>query len=164
MTTTTHLRELLKTSLRLDALKWIGYLSTAELIEAYPAILDRLDAAEAELDQAVFFINEHKTSIADLTLKLVARDAEVARLKEASRILEDLLQEAGDPQGAIMITLPDGFMPWEGGDCPVPLDSWVEIMCRSGGRDTDTASRFWWGREYSPRPYEIIAYRKDQQP
>ena len=65
--------------------------------------------------------------------------------------------------GEKLTSLPDGFIPWDGGDCPVPLDSKVTIMCRSGATDTDTANVWWWGRcNDGPLDYEITAYRKEQ--
>lgn len=55
----------------------------------------------------------------------------------------------------------DGWIEHDGGPCPVPLDSRVTIMCRTGGTDTDEAREWWWGRNRAPVSYEIIAYRPE---
>ena len=68
----------------------------------------------------------------------------------------------------------EGWIAWEGGECPVPYDAIVEVQCRDGFRSEGFASEFsgspswnWWKHE--PARYEkdgfgfnhadIVAYR-----
>ncbi len=64
-----------------------------------------------------------------------------------------------------MTVLPEGFVPHDGGPCPVPLDSMPAVMFRDGeivenwpasnwGGEKD-----WWQWQGSRRGYDIIAYR-----
>lgn len=53
----------------------------------------------------------------------------------------------------------DGWIKWEGGDCPVSPETLVRVRFRNG---TETlapsqAGPFWWGKDYAD--YDIVAYR-----
>ena len=70
-----------------------------------------------------------------------------------------------------MSELPKGFIPHDGGTCPVPLDSKPAIMVRSGeieSEDSWPASFWaaggddWWRHQGNPRN-NIIAYKPTQQ-
>lgn len=53
--------------------------------------------------------------------------------------------------------IPDGFIPWHGGECPVERGAKVETYQRGGLQIRDRAGAFWWDHRYSPG--DIIAYR-----
>jgi len=53
------------------------------------ALRSRITALEAELDQAVFFVEEHKNTITALEAELAAERAKVERLIEAGRKLNN---------------------------------------------------------------------------
>jgi hypothetical protein len=56
-----------------------------------------------------------------------------------------------------MANSPDeGWLPWEGGECPVPRPK-VEIQYRDGGHDTGDPGWFEWDHHRSRD--DIIAYR-----
>jgi len=54
----------------------------------------------------------------------------------------------------------DGWIPWAGGDCPVPLDTKVEVSCR-GPYPTSTglARDFSWGHLEMLYDTDIVSYR-----
>lgn len=66
-----------------------------------------------------------------------------------------------------MIALPEGFVPHDGGPCPVPLDSMPAIMTRSGEVQSGGSWRasFWqagesdWWQHRGDHRNNIIAYR-----
>jgi hypothetical protein len=71
-----------------------------------------------------------------------------------------------------MTTLPEGFIPHDGGPCPVPLDQQVTVLFADGMQDESEAG-FWtgwekedaenlWKWECDPQD-RIIAYRPSQQ-
>jgi len=71
-----------------------------------------------------------------------------------------------------MTSLPEGFVPHDGGPCPVPLDQEVTVLYADGGWSAAEAG-FWTGWEENDQmnswswecdPYNrIIAYRPTQQ-
>ena len=64
-------------------------------------------------------------------------------------------------------TLPEGFLLWTGGPCPVPLDSNVELFCY-GGKHGKTAISCdnraedvrWW-HDPEPKMWNVIGYKPD---
>ena len=54
----------------------------------------------------------------------------------------------------------DGWIPWNGGECPVPLDTKVEVSCR-GPYPTSTglARNFSWGHLEMLYDTDIVSYR-----
>ncbi len=52
-----------------------------------------------------------------------------------------------------------GWLPHDGGPCPVDAEAMVEVMCRGGDTNDDRADFWWWGREDMELSYDIIAYR-----
>ena len=69
-----------------------------------------------------------------------------------------------------MSELPEGFIPHDGGPCPVPLDSYPRVMLRGGELDRGvvTAS-FWtgetddWWQWMGDAETNIIAYKPEDQ-
>lgn len=57
--------------------------------------------------------------------------------------------------------IPEGFTPWEGGDCPVDPRCFVEIKLRSGFTDCQFAEEFYW--KNCGCFDDIIAYRVIKQ-
>ncbi len=59
----------------------------------------------------------------------------------------------------------DGWIEWNGGECPVELDSYVECKLRNGREQIELASKFrWWWVYERPdcgidKAYDIISYR-----
>lgn len=54
----------------------------------------------------------------------------------------------------------DGFIPWNGGECPVPYDTKVEVKFRSGNLHLfDHPQDFWWGRDVYEWHCDIVAYK-----
>lgn len=51
----------------------------------------------------------------------------------------------------------DGWIKWDGGECPVGGDVEVEVRTKNGGEDFASASAFGWG--FRGSDYAIIAYR-----
>ncbi len=51
------------------------------------------------------------------------------------------------------------WIPWNGGEQPVPDNTMVEILCRYGGKNTGAACAFWWGRVADPASLDIVSYR-----
>ena len=51
----------------------------------------------------------------------------------------------------------DGWIEWNGGECPVAERCAVEVKLRGGSRDTGVAEVFYW--PHSNESYDIIAYR-----
>ena len=56
----------------------------------------------------------------------------------------------------------DGWLPWGGGDCPVPGDSKVSVMCRDGlilhdDLPNDRADEWFWS--HAGHSSDIITYR-----
>lgn len=61
------------------------------------------------------------------------------------------------------MTVPEGFTPWAGGDCPVPFGAQVEVIFRVGLRNTGCAAVLWhWG--HGGGGDDIIAYRVVETP
>jgi len=54
-----------------------------------------------------------------------------------------------------------GFIPWNGGECPVGESVEVEVEFRAGGETVDDAGNFRWGHNKSSG--DIITYRVVQQ-
>lgn len=52
----------------------------------------------------------------------------------------------------------DGFIEWEGGECPLNEDQQVEVVCNKGFRQALTARAFDW-KFRKGRIYNIISYR-----
>lgn len=86
----------------------------------------------------------------------------------ARRLVRRISAEGTQP----MTALPEGFVPHDGGPCPVPLDQEVTVLYADGGWSAAEAG-FWTGWEESDQmnlwswecaPYNrIIAYRPTQQ-
>ena len=55
------------------------------------------------------------------------------------------------------VEIPEGFIPWEGGLCPVDEKSIVEIILRRGAHNRDRAGLFIWAN--SDHQSDIIAYK-----
>lgn len=54
----------------------------------------------------------------------------------------------------------DGFIPWNGGDMPVPDDTKVEAKFRTGSLHLfDHPQDFWWGRDVYEWHCDIVAYK-----
>lgn len=70
--------------------------------------------------------------------------------------------ELPDPAWGVpsMPTIPEGFIPWAGGECPVPGDQFVDILTRENGTTSCMAMylNWQWG---SDSWTDIIAYRPD---
>jgi hypothetical protein len=85
-----------------------------------------------------------------------ASDARIAELEaEVERLRAQLQQSSPQPAD-------DGWIPWEGGDCPVKPEAWVEVKWRkgmkgSGGTSKDIGGIFSWSHEGGFG--DIIAYR-----
>ncbi|MGR3783099.1 MAG: hypothetical protein ACU0DT_17775 [Albimonas sp.] len=62
----------------------------------------------------------------------------------------------------------DGWIPWEGGKCPVPPETVVDIKCRAdagpGPTAVSLADHSFWGRGPHPDASDIIAYRLYKEP
>lgn len=66
--------------------------------------------------------------------------------------------DAGEPE------IPEGFIKWEGGDCPVDRDACVEVMFRDrSANDKDVAYLCDW-RHHDVSGTDIIAYRVIAEP
>jgi len=83
---------------------------------------------------------------------------------DAQRIIAYRILEAP----ALEQEIPDGFTKWEGGECPVPYGTIVEIMCRDpnvvvGQTNEVFAGMIDWGNGGNP-DYNIIAYRVVEAP
>ena len=51
----------------------------------------------------------------------------------------------------------DGWIPWEGGDCPVGIEVVTQVKGRGGGVDTDKAHFYDW--QHAGRSFDIVASR-----
>ena len=57
-------------------------------------------------------------------------------------------------------SVPKGWQPWEGGDCPVSWAQDVVIMRRNGSiESTYGGGETWWHAEIFSGQYDILAYR-----
>ena len=81
-------------------------------------------------------------------------------------------QEAAPVQGGEAD--PDGWIPWEGGECPVDQDAEVDVEFRNGERIMIRRAYIWsgdsvasvsnlWKHEGDP-DYHIVAYRRSKEP
>jgi len=66
------------------------------------------------------------------------------------------------------VEIPEGFIPWSGGECPVPYGRIVDIICRDpdirvGQTNEVFAHMIDWSNEGDPR-YNIIAYKIVEPP
>lgn len=52
----------------------------------------------------------------------------------------------------------DGWIPWAGGECPVPGNTVVEVRCQNLVICKEKASEHWWDH-LADSGYNIIAYR-----
>jgi hypothetical protein len=91
-------------------------------------------------DQAIY------AAIADALNR--AEAAEAVRVKAESN-----LQKVQIPTS----TIPEGFIPWHGGECPVAGDTTVEVKLRNGVSFTSKARYLLWSRDGSI--IGILAYR-----
>lgn len=55
--------------------------------------------------------------------------------------------------------VPEGFTPWEGGECPVPAETQVEAVFDDGLRGFCAAAYLRWASTNPPRHGNITAYR-----
>lgn len=65
------------------------------------------------------------------------------------------------------VKIPEGFTPWEGGPCPVPVYVRVEVMFRNGVRDIGCPAGVWhWRQDGDVGGSDIVAYRviEDEKP
>lgn len=53
----------------------------------------------------------------------------------------------------------DNWIKWEGGECPVDLNTRVETLLRDGTIDVDPAYEWDWGRFTDDSGNDIVAYR-----
>lgn len=54
------------------------------------------------------------------------------------------------------------WIEWEGGECPVPGDTLVEVRTRTGRVGRDAAKAFWW--DHWDETSDIVAYRVASAP
>ena len=72
--------------------------------------------------------------------------------------IEELLERIEKQLGITEEPLiPEGWIPWHGGECPVQDDATVEVICFDDVRETGIAYGFSWDRR--GRDSDIIAYR-----
>lgn len=57
----------------------------------------------------------------------------------------------------------DGWIPWAGGECPVPGNTVVEVRCQNLVICKEKASEHWWDH-LADSGYNIIAYRIVKEP
>jgi hypothetical protein len=104
-----------------------------------------VEALEAVLDEpmSLYASKRHK-------LRAALEAAEAVRVKAESN-----LQKVQIPTS----TIPEGFIPWHGGECPVQGGR-VSAVFRRGGAPTNkfNSGAFRWSHEGN-RPDDIIAYR-----
>ena len=61
-------------------------------------------------------------------------------------------------ENGIEVDLSDGWVPWEGGECPIDKDSIVNVICRNGDRINGyLASYLIWHEEESGN--DVVAYK-----
>jgi hypothetical protein len=69
-----------------------------------------------------------------------------------------LLEAAEHPQPEPAAQEDDGWIEWEGGECPVPEGTEISVRLRDGREGKDDAPQNWfWGCDQ--RGYDIIAYK-----
>lgn len=139
---------------------------TSMLIDANESELRRLFATRDELSKAIAALDLNETPAQvrnDSPGNLGIGDrVEQNNLEDSDVLFED--QPSSVTVGGTHLTAPDwpeGFIPWSGGECPVPPDTEVEVLWHDGSR-----LRFWAGPEIYPRGWlhskgfdHIIAYR-----
>ena len=80
------------------------------------------------------------------------RELSVEDFKQAREIIAKAEATLAAPQPA-----DDGWIPWEGGECPVERGDVVRVKAKNGEIDTDKAHFYnWW---HTGGPNDIIAYR-----
>lgn len=58
------------------------------------------------------------------------------------------------------MTTQSDWIEWEGGNCPVEGWVTVEVLFRSRLGSSEGQAKNWdWGREPTPKSYDIVAYR-----
>ena len=86
------------------------------------------------------------------------RELSVEDFKQAREIIAKAEATLTAPQPA-----DDGWIPWEGGECPVAHSTTVDVRLRSQGEGCDVASNWRWYHETRGNPIlketDIIAYR-----
>ena len=94
-------------------------------------------------------------------LKMVAARGRIDDSEEAMNIVASVIVKAeaalAEPQAD-----EDGWIPWSGGECPIPEGMAFDLRFRDGAK-LIAASSTWsatdWGWSLDSRPYDIIAYR-----
>ena len=80
------------------------------------------------------------------------RELSVEDFKQAREIIAKAEATLTAPQPA-----DDGWIPWEGGDCPVGIEVVTQVKGRGGGVDTDKAHFYDW--QHAGRSFDIVASR-----
>lgn len=112
-----------------------------------PEIKRVLDGLDAELSAAIEAA-EHQIGAAPTP------DADAAILDDPDNFGDDEMQTAAPD--------PDGWIPWRGGECPVPKGASCWIMLRNGAIEFhDNPSVLWW--EWYNDGSDIVAYNLEKQ-
>lgn len=137
---------------------------------------DRLAAAEAEiarLREALLDAAAHLVGAASAYRKYASRSRTVGRSSTdpffttrlmdfdaaTARVQAALAETAATPTIA-PAPADDGWIAWEGGDCPVAGGTRVEVVFRSRLGSAEGFARNWdWSRGPAPVSYDIVAYR-----
>jgi hypothetical protein len=87
-----------------------------------------------------------------IAMRAALEAAEAVRVKAESN-----LQKVQIPTS----TLPEGFIPWHGGECPVAEGTAGEVLLRNATKvqDDDIGSGFFWAHDEFADPTDIIGYR-----
>lgn len=57
------------------------------------------------------------------------------------------------------------WIPWEGGECPVPGNTWVRIRFADGEESQPAPAKTWyWGRDQRGDPSDVTAYQLAEEP
>lgn len=104
-----------------------------------------LNAQDGEIFRAIYRkgLASHSDALRDAKKVLFYATAEVKRLEAAS----------GDTASPVADA--DGWIKWDGGECPVA--AFVEYEMRDGEKWQDESTRLRW--KHRGNPYDIIAYR-----
>lgn len=90
------------------------------------------------------------------------------QFREGDESRNDLIELVRDVEGPQATsepqpdTLHDGWLPWDGGECPVDPNALVEYKMRGGASSVDNADEIMWN--HSGSSSDIIAYRVVEQP
>ena len=136
-------------------------------VEAAWSMLGKLCAA-TPVDSPDFQKVRHLVVVTktDLHAALEAAEAERGRAEsnlQKVQIPTSTLPEGHYPYcfetGGRIYTIPEGFIPWHGGECPVAEETRGEILLRSGTRRQDVNIGIGWRWSNDIGRFDIIAYR-----